>query len=80
MMFLCLNFKIMNSLIKRELYRGLSQVEFGQVGLSEACEKGKSKKPSNRSKDMFGITESLQLIHMDLISPVNSQSMSKKGY
>ena len=42
-----LNFKTMNSLVKRELVRGLPQMEFYQEGLYEACEKGKSKKASH---------------------------------
>ena len=37
-----LNFKTMNSLVKRELVRGLPQIEFTQEGLCEACQKGKS--------------------------------------
>ena len=75
-----LNFKTMNSLVKRELVRGLPQMEFCQEGLCEACEKGKSKKASHRSKDMSSITEPLQLIHMDLFGPVNIMSLSKKKY
>ena len=39
-----LNFKSMNSLVKRELVRGLPQMEFTHEGLCEACQKGKSKK------------------------------------
>ena len=53
-------------------------MEFCQEGLYEACEKRKSKKASHRSKDMYGITEPLQLLHMDLFGPVNIMSMSKK--
>ncbi|KAK1367801.1 hypothetical protein POM88_033893 [Heracleum sosnowskyi] len=34
-----LNFKTMNSLVKRELVRGLPQMEFTQEGLCEACQK-----------------------------------------
>ena len=64
-----LNFKTMNSLVKRELVRGLPQMEFCKEGLCEACEKGKSKKASHRSKDMTNISEPLQLIHMDLFWP-----------
>ena len=75
-----LNFKTMNSLIKRELVRGLPQMEFCQEGLCEACEKGKSKKASHRSKEMTSITEPLQLIHMDLFGPVNVLSLSRKRY
>ncbi|KAK1384526.1 hypothetical protein POM88_022261 [Heracleum sosnowskyi] len=66
-----LNFKTMNSLVKRELVRGLPLMEFNQEGLCEACEKGKSKKASHRSKGMTSIAEPLQLIHMDLFGPVN---------
>ena len=47
-----LNFKTMNSLVKRELVRGLPDMEFCKEGLCEACEKGKSKKASHRSKDL----------------------------
>ena len=54
-----LNFKKMNYLVKRELVRGLSDMEFCKEGLYEACEKGKSKKASHRSKDMTSITEPL---------------------
>ena len=75
-----LNFKTMNSLVKRNLVRGLPYMEFCQEGLREACEKGKSKKASHGSKDMSGITEPLQLLHMDLFAPVNIMSMSKKKY
>ena len=75
-----LNFKTMNSLVKRELVRGLPQMEFCKEGLCEACEKGKSKKASHRSKDMTNISETLQLIHMDLFGPVNVMSVSRKRF
>ena len=75
-----LNFKTMNSLVKRELVRGLPQMEFTHKGLCEACKKGKSKKASHKSTNTSAITEPLQLIHMDLFGPVNVMSMSKKRY
>ena len=34
-----LNFKTMNSLVKRELVKGLPEMEFNPEGLCEACEK-----------------------------------------
>ena len=55
-------------------------MEFCKEDLCEVCEKGKSKKASHRSKDMSGIIEPIQLIHMDLFGPGNIQSMSKKVY
>ncbi|KAK1388395.1 hypothetical protein POM88_016573 [Heracleum sosnowskyi] len=75
-----LNFKIMNSLVKRELVRGLSQMEFTQEGLCEACQKGKSNKVSHKGTNTSSITEPHQLLHMDLFGPVNVMSMSKKQY
>ena len=55
-------------------------MEFCQEELCEVCEKRKSKKASHRCKDMSGITEPLQMLHMDLFSPVNIMSISKKKY
>ena len=74
-----LNFKYMNSLVKRELVRGLPQMEFTREGLCEACQKGKSK-ASHKGTDTSSITEPLRLLHMDLFGPVNVMSMSKKRY
>ena len=54
-----LNFKTMNSLVNKELVRGLPQMEFTQEGLCEACQKGKSKKASHKSTDTSVITEPL---------------------
>ena len=55
-------------------------MEFCQEGLCEAYKKGKSKRASSRSKDMSGIPEPFQLLHMDLFGPLNIMSMSKKKY
>ena len=38
-----LNFKAINSLVKRELVRGMPSLEFFQEGVCEACQKGKMK-------------------------------------
>ena len=70
----------MNSLVKRELVRGIPNMEFCQEGLCESCQKGKSKRAIHRSIEMSSITEPLQLTHMDLPSPVNFISISRKQY
>ena len=70
----------MNSLVKREMVRGLPQMEFTHERLCEACQKGKSKKASHKGTDTSAITESLQLLHMDLFGPVNVMSMLKERY
>ena len=73
-----LNFKTMNSLVKRELVRGLPEMEFCPEGLCEACEKEKSKRASHKKKTVSDIAEPLQLLHMDLFGPFNVMSMSRK--
>ena len=75
---LYLNFKTMNSLVKRELVRGLPAMELCPDGLCESCEKGKSKRALHKRKTISDITEPLQLLYMDLFGPVNVMSKSKK--
>ena len=45
-----LNFKAMNLLVKKNLVRGLPQDEFTKDGLYDACQKGKQRKASFKSK------------------------------
>ena len=55
-------------------------MEFTQEGLCEACQKGKSKKASHKGTHTSAITETQQILHMDLFCPMNVMSMSKKRY
>ena len=75
-----LNFKAMNLLVKKNLVRGLPKAEFTKDGLCDACQKGKQRKASFKSKTESSIDEPLQLLHMDLFGPVNIMSISKKKY
>ena len=75
-----LNVKTMNSLEKRELIRDMPALEFVQDEVCEACQKGKIKRSSHKSKLLTSITKPLQLIHMDLFGPVNVLSLSIKRY
>ncbi|KAL8115425.1 hypothetical protein AgCh_022062 [Apium graveolens] len=75
-----LNFKMMNARARRELVKDLPQMEFAPKGLCEACEMGKSKRASYKSKEISSITKPLQLQHMDLFGPVNILSLSRKRY
>lgn len=45
-----LNFKDMNDIVKKDLVRGLSRLEFSKDGLCDACQMGKQKKSSYKSK------------------------------
>ncbi|KAL8098080.1 hypothetical protein AgCh_031011 [Apium graveolens] len=61
--------------------KGVSiNLEFAQVEVCEACQKGKMKRSSHKSKTVNSISAPLQLIHMDLFGPVNVLSTSRKKY
>nr|XP_017250775.1 PREDICTED: uncharacterized protein LOC108221405 [Daucus carota subsp. sativus] len=75
-----LNFKSMNNLARKDLVRGLPKVEFVKDGLCDACQIGKQRKSSFKSKLKSSIDRPLQLLHMDLFGPVNIMSISRKKY
>ena len=70
-----LNFKAINTLVKKELVRDMPSLEFAQLEVCEACQKGKMKRSSHKSKTVNSISAPLQLIHMDLFGPVNVLSI-----
>ncbi|KAL8135424.1 hypothetical protein AgCh_010173 [Apium graveolens] len=63
-----------------ELVRDMSNLEFAQDEVCEACQKGKIKRSSHKSKTVNSISALLQLIHMNLFGPVNFLSISRKKY
>ena len=75
-----LNFKAINSLVKRELLRDILALEYKHEVVYEAFQKGKIKRSTHKSKEHSSITAPLQLIHIDLFGPVNVMSLSKKKY
>ncbi|KAL8124461.1 hypothetical protein AgCh_012200 [Apium graveolens] len=75
-----LNFKAINTFVKKELVRDMPKLEFAQVEVCEACQIGKMKRSSHKLKTMISINVPLQLIHMDLFGPVNVLSISRNKY
>src|SRR5207245_10528288 len=57
-----LNFKTINSLVRRGLVTGLPQLEYVQSGLCEACQEGKIKRSYFKPKTATLISSQLQLI------------------
>ncbi|KAL8089069.1 hypothetical protein AgCh_038728 [Apium graveolens] len=45
-----LNYEAINTLVKKELVRDMSNLEFSQDEVCEACQKGKMKRSSHKSK------------------------------
>ena len=71
-----LNFKAINSLVKRDI----PTLELKEEEVCEPCQKGKIKRSSHKSKKFSSITAPLRLIHMYLFGPVNVMSLTKKKY
>ncbi|KAI3770548.1 hypothetical protein L6452_01684 [Arctium lappa] len=75
-----MNFKTMNKLVKNNLVRGLPSKVFSCDDYCVACLKGKQHKTSHKSKELNTISNSLQLLHMDLFGPTNVMSIGKKSF
>ncbi|KAL8103504.1 hypothetical protein AgCh_027915 [Apium graveolens] len=51
-----LNYKAINTLVKKELVRDMPKLEFAQIEVCEACQKGKMKRSSHKPKTVNSIT------------------------
>ncbi|KAJ9561761.1 LOW QUALITY PROTEIN: hypothetical protein OSB04_006921 [Centaurea solstitialis] len=75
-----LNFKGLNKLVIGNLVIGIPDLRFQQDHLCSACQLGKMKRVSHKSKLEHGTEKPLQLIHMDLCGPMRVQSINGKKY
>ncbi|GJT68578.1 putative ribonuclease H-like domain-containing protein [Tanacetum coccineum] len=74
------NFKNLNKLVKGNLVRGLPSKIFQNDHTCVACQKGKQHKASCKTKTVSSISQSLQLLHMDLFGPTSVRSLNHKTY
>ncbi|GJX01030.1 putative ribonuclease H-like domain-containing protein, partial [Tanacetum coccineum] len=65
------NFKNLNKLVKGNLVRGLPSKIFQNDHTCVACQKGKQHKASCKAKSVSSISQTLQLLHMDLFGPTS---------
>ncbi|KAL8124807.1 hypothetical protein AgCh_012454 [Apium graveolens] len=56
----------------------MPKLEFAQIEVCEACQKGKMKRSSHKSKTVNSISAPLQLIHMDLFGPAEDHNYVKR--
>ncbi|GKB64119.1 putative ribonuclease H-like domain-containing protein [Tanacetum coccineum] len=75
-----INFKTMNKLVKGNLVRGLPSKLFENDHTCVACEKGKQRKASCKTKLVNSIVTPLQILHMDLFGPTFVNSIMGKMY
>ncbi|GJV42241.1 retrovirus-related pol polyprotein from transposon TNT 1-94 [Tanacetum coccineum] len=75
-----LNFGTINDLARKVLVRGLPRLKFGKDHLCSACQLGKSKKHTHKPKPDNTNLEVLNILHMDLCSPMRVQTINGKKY
>lgn len=73
-----LNFKNINILSKNNLVIGLPAITFVKNKICAACEQGKQKKSSFKSKQLHSIDQPLHMLHMDLFGPISTASLGGK--
>ncbi|GJU06093.1 retrovirus-related pol polyprotein from transposon TNT 1-94 [Tanacetum coccineum] len=75
-----LNFGTINDLTRLDLVDGLPKFKYGKDHLCSACERGKSKKASHPPKLVPSDHSKLELLHMDLCSPMRVALINGKKY
>nr|GEV47030.1 putative ribonuclease H-like domain-containing protein [Tanacetum cinerariifolium] len=68
------NFKNLNKLVKGNLVKGLPSKIFLNDHSCVACHKGKQHKASYKVKLVSSISQSLQILHMDLFGPTSDET------
>ncbi|GJY23339.1 putative ribonuclease H-like domain-containing protein [Tanacetum coccineum] len=69
-----INFKTMNKLVRGNLVRGLPSKLFENDHTCVACQKGKQRKASCKTKLVSSISQPLQMLHIDLFGPTSDET------
>ncbi|KAI3758230.1 hypothetical protein L6452_05783 [Arctium lappa] len=75
-----LNFRSIAKLQIQGLVKGLPEMRFEKDSLCSACELGKMKRSSFKSKSESSTSSALELLHMDLCGPMRTASINGKKY
>nr|XP_016498126.1 PREDICTED: uncharacterized protein LOC107816892 [Nicotiana tabacum] len=74
------SFSLLNKLIQKNLVRGLPNSKFKEHRVCDACPRGKHVKSSFKPKKDVSTSKPLELLHMDLCSPMRVPSRGGKKY
>ena len=74
------NFGTINELTRKDLVRGMPRLKYEKDHLCSACQLGKSKKQTHKSKIVNTNMDVLHTLHMDLCGPMRLQSIFGKRY
>ncbi|KAJ9561829.1 hypothetical protein OSB04_006989 [Centaurea solstitialis] len=75
-----LNFHTLDKLVRLKLVKGLPEIKFEKDHLRSACEMGKLKRSSHKTKSDPSFDKPLQMLHVDLCGPIAKQSLNGKKY
>ncbi|KAJ9547275.1 hypothetical protein OSB04_019818 [Centaurea solstitialis] len=75
-----LNFHTLDKLVRLKLVKGLPNIKFDKDHLCSACEMGKLKRSSHKTKFDPPYDKRLQMLHVDLCGPIVMQSVGGKKY
>ncbi|KAJ9553558.1 LOW QUALITY PROTEIN: hypothetical protein OSB04_017603 [Centaurea solstitialis] len=75
-----LNFHTLNKLVRLKLVKGLPEIKVEKDHLCSACEMGKLKRSSHKTKFDPSFDKPLQMLHVDLCGPIAVQSLNGKKY
>ncbi|KAJ9545111.1 hypothetical protein OSB04_024818 [Centaurea solstitialis] len=75
-----LNFHTLHKLVKLKLVKGLPEIKFEKDHLCSACEMGKLKRSSHKTKSNPSYDKPLQMLHVNLYGPIAVQSLGGKKY
>ncbi|XP_075483854.1 uncharacterized protein LOC142524011 [Primulina tabacum] len=70
-----INFKTLKNLGKYDAVRGMPNLSSGIPYVCGACQKGKQTRVSHQVLQYFGTTRCLELLHMDLMGPMEVESL-----
>ncbi|KAH9767789.1 hypothetical protein KPL71_011399 [Citrus sinensis] len=71
---------LISKIVKNDLVKGLTKINFQKDRTCEACQFGKQIKTSFKSKNHVSTSKPLQLLHIDLFGPSRYASLSGKFY
>ncbi|KAI3758473.1 hypothetical protein L6452_06036 [Arctium lappa] len=75
--FLHLNFSSLDKLVKLNLVKELPSLKFNKDHLCSACEMGKMKRSSHKTKSENNCPRPLHMLHVDLCGPISVQSLAE---
>ncbi|KAJ9553055.1 LOW QUALITY PROTEIN: hypothetical protein OSB04_017100 [Centaurea solstitialis] len=75
-----LNFHTLDKLVRLNLVKGLPNIKFEKDHLCSACEMGKLRRSSHKTKSDPSYDKPLQMLHVDLCGPIAVQSLGGNKY